>query len=230
MNQSFSVFYSGMEFILPKSSVSFHGEYGLVSIYVPITQDEQEYQVLFTGVVNPNFEIIIEFVPAYEVPKIDFFPNGKVVFQYNHVLEDGTHVFNVYSGCIHNKHLKVEDDLQAKDYTVISEKVIKLNAIMSDGVAVSTLYDIEEKIPLTPYYHYIGEFTYNEKYQEEIAEADIFIIDKANVEHRLMFYINHKGEIVSSYEDVNNNKIYDQSIDLSTIIDMVYSDVDNLSR
>lgn len=195
MVNCFKIQVNGSDILLPKSSVIFKGDFGIVRAvtynYVTDEKGTEEWEIPVMGIVNKKYECVTGFVAAFEVPKIHLFKSGIAVCQ---KYVDDTSEVNVI-----NCNTGESISLGVQDYEVIDEDLIKIKACLEAYDIVGLYRPFQEEKVL--FYNYIGDFNYRAEIGEEVAEAISLIYDeKGNIIDEISCYINKKGKEITPYK------------------------------
>jgi len=222
MNNCFKTIFEGYELLLPKNSVIFKNGAGIVNAYFKMEYDNLIIDEPLIGIVDENYNFIIDMFPKRFIRNINLFPND-IIIQYTEKLTDN----DVYVFLIPKDDLKTRYNLLANDYQVVDENLLILKSI-DDEIPICTLFDINNKQLLTPYYNYIGEFKTVKGYDENVAIAYFYIRNEyKEIISKIEFYINKKGKVVSVYRNTMTNDTYDNSLDFEHVLELVKSDILN---
>lgn len=201
MNKAFTLNCGEFTFILRKEDVKFYNGYGIVKPKLDSTSG-------LIGVVDKDYKIVLPLTSEEFVSKLFIAPKG------NFILRAYVSELNQYQVF----HIDIdgnEINLGANDFIVLDDEVIQLNY---DNYSV--LYD-DTQIGdfLTPFYHCIGLFTFDEKYECKVAKASFYNEDEnGNIINEVRTIINTKGEVLENYLV---DGIETESRDLSLVLDLV---------
>lgn len=200
MNKAFTLNCGEFTFILRKEDVKFYNGYGIVKPKLDSTSG-------LIGVVDKDYKIVLPLTSEEFVSKLFIAPKGNFIFG-AYISEQN--IYQVF-------HIDIdgnEINLGANDFIVLDDEVIQLNY---DNYSV--LYDTQIGDFLTPFYHCIGSFTFDEKYGCKVAKASFYNEDEnGNIINEVRTIINIKGEVLENYL-VDGTEI--ESRDLSLVLDLV---------
>ena len=195
MKNCFSVYYNNTEILLAKKDVNFVDGYGVIRPVYSFDMEEDKIFMPLIGIVDQNYQVIANLYSQEDMPKIDLFLKGNFIYKLN---VDGE--VAVFQGLLENGEFKIYHDLEAMDYKVINDKIIKLTALV-DGFQMYALYNVLD-MQVSDYYNYISDFKYNDTYQKEIAEAAYLVIDEeGNVLDIIKVIIDLEGNKLTSFKD-----------------------------
>ncbi len=195
MKNCFSVYYNNTEILLAKKDVNFVDGYGVIRPVYSFDMEEDKIFMPLIGIVDQNYQVIANLYSQEDMPKIDLFLKGNFIYKLN---VDGEAA--VFQGLLGNGEFKIYHDLEAMDYKVINDKIIKLTALV-DGFQMYALYNVLD-MQVSDYYNYISDFKYSNIYQKEIAEAAYLVIDEeGNVLDIIKVIIDLEGNKLTSFKD-----------------------------
>lgn len=203
---AFALNYENHDFIVQKSNINFIDGYGIVMVSFINDDDEEEYLV---GVVDKNYKEVLPLTSMYLVPKLNIAPKGNFIFTTYIIGKDEYEVM----------HFDIEGNainLKACDFRELDKEVFIL---YYDEYA--TLYDVQTKTNLTPFYTYLGEFVYSDKYKCKVAKVAYNVTDdNGNVIDEVSTVINTKGEVLEDYYSLAYDCIL-ASKDLTNALELV---------
>lgn len=231
MSQCFSAYYSDFEIILPKDRVKFKNGLGVVNVYFNLEYNGVQYEQPLIGIVDYNYNFVMDLVPLFVVPKIDILSNN-VIMKYNTLCDKDNFNYEVYSCKVNSyNRLQVDINLGVNDFDVIDDNLILLKSIMDDCFSIVALYDVCTMELLTPFYSYIGNFKFNSQYNEEVANANYCVRDENyDILFIISFLINKNGKVVSSYVNSNTNDIYSNDLSIDEVVNIILETNYNYSR
>lgn len=202
MKKIFTLNCGEFTFMLRKEDVKFYNGYGIVKPRIDSTSG-------LIGVVDKDYKMVLPLTSEEFVSKLFIAPNGNFIFG-AYISEQN--IYQVF-------HIDIdgnEINLGANDFITIDDEVIQLNY---DNYMV--LYDTQIGDFLTPFYHHISPFNFDEEYGCKVAEATFFIEDeKGNIIDEVKTIINTKGEALKNYFDLVHGMDM-ESKDLSLVLDLV---------
>lgn len=202
MNEAFTLNCGEFTFMLRKEDVKFYNGYGIVKPRIDSTSG-------LIGVVDKDYKIVLPLTSEEFVSKLFIAPNGNFIF--------GAYIseLNIYQ-VFHIGVNSYEINLGANDFITIDDEVIQLSY---DNYSV--LYDTQTSDFLTPFYHCIEPFTFDEKYGCKVAQVTFYNEDQnGNITNELRTIINTKGEVLENYFDLAQDTQI-ESKDLSLVLDLV---------
>lgn len=225
MKQCFSTYFNGYEIVLSKKDVIFNHGYGIVkALYV---EDTEMYYIeeSLVGIVDENFNFVVDLFPEYLAPKIEIFPNGVIV-KHKESEDIETQDYKVYF--VPKTDFSIRYDLVAVDFQVVDENLIILKSLVNDYLLMA-LYNVTREELLTPYYTFIGEFKQDDMHKEMVAQAYIEL-GNDDYHNKICFYINKSGVVVSDYFNVQTNEIYDKSLYVMDVVNLVLDKINRKVR
>ena len=224
MKNCFSMTFNGLEFLFPKRTISFTHGFGIVKgLYEDVIEDECYIKEPLIGVVDQNFKPVISLFPERMLGKIEFL-NDKVIFiQLKESLkEEGYQVYQI-------NYLNGEPDvlvLPGLDFFPISSNIVKIKSKSESGMGMlESLYDVSKAKFVSDQFHFIDSFHYDEERKEMVAEVTYFLPYDENRANQIITHINLKGEVISSYFDVDQDKYYASDLDLEDIFSSIMDDM-----
>lgn len=218
MKQSFTMHFLGQELVLPKNIVNF--EYGLGIVNTCCLQEPFYCRKLF-GIVDKNFNIIVPLILYDIVDKFTFINSNAII------LKLSTVPHNILYVEILDETFKYHL-LPFLDFEVIDNELLKVtNSFFTEMYA---FYNINKNELVTPYFHYISDFCYDENKKDIYALAVYLVYYDEEKYNQVITYINSKGEIVSPYLDCYQGKEYDQSMSLDAVLSLVREDMKGYIR
>ena len=214
VKECFSVYYGTYEIILPKSSVEFKYGKGIVKAVINFEYDNQIYSKDLIGVIDEDYNVIINLVPLAIMPKIEFFANDLCVIKYSETMDENNLEYNVFSCVVSDGFLRTKCSLEAHDFEVLDENLVMLKSYLNDNLIVALYNPIQEDL-ITPYYSYISDFKYNSVYNENVARTLLNVTDEYN------------NPLVSIESFININ---DSSLDINDVVTMAIEDVIGYNR
>lgn len=200
MKKTFTLNCGEFTFMLRKEDVKFYNGYGIVKPRIDSTSG-------LIGVVDKEYKIVLPLTSEEFVSKLFIAPKG------NFILKAYISEQNIYQ-VFHMGTNSYEINLGANDFITIDDEVIQLNY---DNYSV--LYDTQTSDFLTPFYHYISLFSFDEKYGCKVAKAYFYNEDeKGNIINEVRTIINTKGEVLENYL-VDGTET--ESKDLSLVLDLI---------
>ena len=225
MKQCFSIYFNGMEILLPKKDIQFIGDLGLVKVCYDGLIEDCFYCDYLVGVVDRNFDEVIPLFPVSQLGRMEIFDGGVLLCINKGITED---LYRVYQIEKVNEKV-VRTSLPFLYFVPVSNNVFKVQMDV-DGNIEEALYDASKKEIISSCFHFIDSFIYNENLKEKVAEASYFLPYNEEQFNQIKTYINLKGEIVAPYLDCDQNKIYDSNMDIQEIVMAVAQDMKGKSR
>ena len=224
MENCFSMSFNELEFLFPKKDISFRHGFGIVyGLYEDVIQDEYYIKEPLIGVVDQNFKPVISLFPKRLLGKIEFFDEGIILLQLKESLDDEK--YQVYQLNFLGEKQKVFS-LPFLDFFPVSENIVKVRSESESGLGMlESLYDISKGEIISDQFHFIDSFRYNKTSNEMEAEAFYFLPYDAFKTNQIITHINLKGEVVSSYFDVDQDKYYSSDLDLKDILSNITNDM-----
>ena len=93
-----------------------------------------------------------------------------------------------------------------------------------------SLYNVQEGKVVTPAFHYISSFEYNDDLKDVVAIAVYILFYDDEHYNQIITCINLKGEILMPYLDYDHNFYFDQSMSLEEVIAVVKENMQGNSR
>ena len=225
MKQCFSIYFNGMEILLPKKDIQFIGDLGLVKVCYNGLIDEYFYCDYLVGVVDRNFDEVVPLFPVSRLGRMEIFDGGVLLCINIGITED---LYQVYQ--IEKVNEKIVWNFLTFLYFVpVSNNVFKVQMDV-DGNIEEALYDASKKRLISNCFHFIDSFIYDEKLKEKVAEASYYLPYNEEQFNQIKTYINLKGEVVAPYLDCDQNKIYDSNMDFREIVMAIAQDMKGKSR
>lgn len=206
--ECFTIKYYDMEFVLPKSSISFKNGYGCVKAYLATFDGIIDLK----GIVNKEFETVLDLSLKSAIPKIDFFPQDKALA----VMFDGRK-YNTFL-CQISDRFNIIEDAGAVDYKVVDDTKVML-AFLENKRYIFRLYDVCKGEFLGNYFHTFGEFSYNDEIGMLVTWVSLIINDETN--RSLMWVMSQDGEVLSPFVDSETKEIYNSNMSISEIINII---------
>ena len=219
MDHYFTMYFNGYEIMMPKKDVEFRHGYGIVRPFLDITINGIRYYEPLIGVVNQDFKPVLSLVLKAQVDKLDIVQDG-VLFKVMDSLDDTFHIYILKE---EDSHL-VEYKLTAQDYTYINDSIIKLQ-LVTDDTWVEVLYNVVTREVISPAFNAIDDFHFSAGKNAFVAFAAYFLPYDEHHFNKLVTQIDLKGNVITPYYDVDQNKFYEQNQDIGDIIDCVVQDM-----
>ena len=223
MEKCFSMKIEDYEIVLPKNNVSFSNGFGIVNAFFNIVEDGEEYNVPLIGVVNQDFETVLDLIPKNRIKNISIMKDS-LIFSVQDIYDDSQTFI-----------LKREKDELERfacpfvDFLALTDSVIKAVMIVS-GTPVELLFNVVTNEQISLLFHKIGPFSYDVKRGDLIAKATYYLPYNDEDNNQIVTYINIKGEVVAPYLDVDQDRMYDSAMDIADIIRSVADDMKKHSR
>lgn len=208
MNQSFKMDFQGLEFVLRKNDVDFSRGLGVIKATFNVVCDGDVVNEELIGVVDKNYETVLELTPLSYIRKLCVIDEANVVFN--------TYDFELFHTVVTPEGNIYTYLIEGFDFVYLGADILRI----SDG-KVKSLFNIKTNTFISSDFSYIGDFEYQEEYQEKLAEAWLFIdIDGSNYE-QVITYLDEEGQVATSYYAVNSNMFFDKSMATSEVIELV---------
>lgn len=216
--KSFKMNFMNQEMILSKLNVEFHHDLGIVSAYSLLDGDYNSLPLF--GIVNKNFKEIIPLFPYQQLEKFSILDKENII-----LMVKENYASNLY-------HIIIKDGniswyyLPYHDYRNINDYLLEL----VDFRQMHSLYDVRERKVITPSFHYISSFEYDDNYEDVVAQAIYILFYDEEHYNQIVTYINLKGEILMPYLDYDHDFYFDQSMSLEEVIAIVKENMRGNSR
>lgn len=212
----FEIDFMEQKIIIPKANVNFEHGLGVVGALVYLyNADGELFTAPILGVVDEDFNIILDYNFFVIYPKIRIFSEGKVLY-----VTDINENFNHpnYTIILKNKLGNIHY-LDASNFREIDEELVLLEFDFN-GRKRYNLFNVREERESSNIYDYVGEFSFKEEFGCEVAEVGYFVgDDEAKDFDVITFYINKNEEIVSAYS--YRNQVFDKNMSLEDILESV---------
>ncbi len=223
MKKCFLMEIEGYELILPKDSVKFKGDIGLVNAYYNFVYEGHEFNVPLVGAVNRKYETILGLVPRERIKNISVLENCLIFSVYNENDVACTFLFK-----------KENDELNQYlcpflNFEVINDRLIKAKMI-NDDEELELLFDVVSNEQISAFYHRIGSFYVDQERGDMVAIATYILPYENERYNQIETLINLNGEVVAPYLDVDQHKVYDQNLNFDDIIHFIADDMKKRGR
>lgn len=205
MEKYFYANYMDQRIMIPKRNVDFENGFGKVGAFVYLYSIDGDLLMMpILGVVDKNFNVVLDYKFASFYSNINFLPGGSILYVIDVNEDFYAHNYNV---ALRKPNGEVKY-LDASDYKIVDDELIVLECEVG-GRKRYCLSNVAMEETADNLYDYIGDFVYKEEFGCEVAEVGIFVAegsDSVNFEV-LTFFINKNDEQVSSY--VFNGQVFD---------------------
>lgn len=210
MKECFSLYFNGIEIVLPKRDVSFVGDIGIVKVLYTFDIDDEAYAINLYGVVNRDYELVLGYIAENQLDKINIMKDNYILIKYSKDMKEEMPICCQYQYKDGNIYL---NQLPIYDYEVLTDSVIKMK-IMEDDTHLEVLFDILKQEFISNFYYFIDGFTFNQEYQCMVAKAGYYMIDDNKLYHEIITYIDINGRMLEAYYDIKSDTYYENIEDI----------------
>lgn len=217
MKQSFSMKYLGYEILLAKKDVTFKNGLGIVHAeFLCDTTDGHWYKLPLIGIVDQEFKTIVPLFDSSLLMNLALF-DGQVFLRMKNPVNEQT--FISYQMERQEDGSWIQASVPFDDFTQVNDSILKVR--IRNNVF---LYDAFNNQIISQTFHFIGSFSYRDDLKETAAPADYFFPYDEDHFNQLETYINLEGKIIAPYFDCDNQKYYDQGVDLEEMaMDVIHN-------
>lgn len=128
-------------------------------------------------------------------------------------------------------HLTIDSEKNVKwyqilcdDYLFINPHLIKIKTRL-EGASVYAFYNVLKIQTVSPFFHYISAFDYNEKIAHNVAQAIYFVPYDTFNYNQIITYLDEDGFIIYPYLDYDTGKYYEQNMSFADVVLSVKNDM-----
>ena len=219
MKKSFSLTFHDCEIVLSKDKVHFQHGLGAVFPCYNLFKNKVYYNQQLFGLVDQSYREVVPLMLYDELKKISILDHHVLMLldqEFIHVEQydiDDDNIFSYY--------------LNFCDYENMNNDVIK---VWDAKTKMVSLYDINKKELLIPYFHRLDDFYYDPDREELVAMAYYFLFYDEERFDVILTSVNLKGEIIAPYYDFEHQLFFDQSMSLNEVSAIVSQDTKGQSR